>query len=554
MKALGSIYARLLLSLLFLVLLVLSPLAWFALTTYSDSLERHYGQEVRIVASGLASAVFDPLSTGQYTTVQSIVEEIASGTGVDVAFVVDEKGKILAHTDRSQVRRVFAQTGYEADFFDFGFPVERPGSGLLAVAHAGIKRQRMQKELGPSQQTVTWLFALSVLAGIFLAVLLASHFSRPLRSLTAAARTIADGNLGLSVGIPRGPAELKEMAGAFEEMRRSLAENMERLERSYAQLDRKVRDLSLLYEVSEAMNEGDYSEGMLDRILRSAARGSGADFGLLMLQEEQDVSPPRIVTSFGVGRDEGPSGQNPHLEEVARAALSQDQTVVRKSELRRQSGGIVAVPLLVQAKTAGVLALATERTSFEPEDVEMVEVLANQAARCVERSQLYAASITDGLTSLYVSRYFRHRIVEEMKSAKRYQRPLCVMMVDIDFFKKVNDTYGHQAGDDVLRVVARCILQTVREGIDIACRYGGEEFAVILPETDKDGAVTVAERLRVLIEEQVVSSGGDDIQVTVSIGLSSFPEDSEEIRDLIEKADQALYKAKRSGRNQVVTA
>lgn len=557
MKTLGSIYARLLVGLVSLVLLVLTPLAWFTLTTYGDSLQRAFRHQAMIVASGLASAVFDPLGTGHYTSVQSIVEEVAAGTGVDVVFVVGPRGKILAHTDRSKISRAFDEESYLADYFDSAAPIQQPGSGLLGRAHAGIKRERMLHELGPSQQTVTGLFLVSVLAGVGLAVLLASHFSRPIRALTAAARTIANGNLGMSVGVPRGPGEIREMAGAFEEMRHSLARNMERLENSYAQLDRKVRDLSLLYEVSEAMNEGDYSEGMLDRILRGAAQGTDAVVGLLMLREQDgDATQERVVAGFHA---RGPQPASPdrypvELEETAGVALAGGKTVQRKPLAEGQSRATLAVPLLVQAETAGVLALATDSPHFSPEDVELVEVLANHAARCVERSQLYAASITDGLTSLYVSRYFRHRIAEELKSARRYDRPVCLMMVDIDHFKKVNDTWGHQAGDDVLRVVARCILETIRDGIDIACRYGGEEFAVILPETDKDGAGILAERLRCLIEEQATVSGPDTIRVTVSIGLSAFPQDARQARDLVEQADKALYEAKRTGRNRVITA
>jgi diguanylate cyclase (GGDEF)-like protein len=211
-------------------------------------------------------------------------------------------------------------------------------------------------------------------------------------------------------------------------------------------------------------------------------------------------------------------------------------------------------PLHLQAEAGGAMVVARSQEPFASEDDDLLEALASQAARCVERAQLYTAAITDGLTGLYVSRYFRHRLKEELRTAERYRRKLSVVMVDIDFFKKVNDTYGHQAGDDVLRVVARCLQDTVREGIDIAARYGGEEFALILPETNLEGAGALAERLRRLIEKQRVHVGGDIIQVTTSCGVATSPDHGNLPETLVERADQALYRAKENGRNRVEIA
>jgi two-component system cell cycle response regulator len=165
--------------------------------------------------------------------------------------------------------------------------------------------------------------------------------------------------------------------------------------------------------------------------------------------------------------------------------------------------------------------------------------------------KLQELSARDGLTGLYNRRELEKRLQEETQRARRYSHPYSVLMLDIDHFKDVNDRYGHQTGDDVLVTVADLVRLTVRP-VDLVSRYGGEELAVILPETDASGARLVAERIRRTIEESLTTtSQGDTIHVTVSIGLATFPRDSATGAGLVYAADQALYAAKVDGRNIV---
>lgn len=167
------------------------------------------------------------------------------------------------------------------------------------------------------------------------------------------------------------------------------------------------------------------------------------------------------------------------------------------------------------------------------------------------RHKLEELSVRDGLTGLYNRRELEKRLQQEIQRARRYRRPLSVLMLDIDHFKNVNDRYGHQAGDEVLITVADLIQLNVRP-VDVVCRYGGEELAVILPETDAEGARTVAERIRGTVEDSVTTTPqGDTVHVTVSIGLAVFPRDGDTAAGLIHTADQALYAAKQEGRNLV---
>ncbi len=166
-------------------------------------------------------------------------------------------------------------------------------------------------------------------------------------------------------------------------------------------------------------------------------------------------------------------------------------------------------------------------------------------------SQTRYMSVTDALTGLYNRRHFEECLEREFLRAKRYKNDLSFAIIDIDFFKRVNDTYGHSTGDYVLKEVAYNILQTFRK-TDMVFRYGGEEFAVIITETPLDKAIIPLERLRKTIEENVVKYNGQTINITISTGISGINEETESVHQLFENADKALYKAKSSGRNCVM--
>jgi len=165
--------------------------------------------------------------------------------------------------------------------------------------------------------------------------------------------------------------------------------------------------------------------------------------------------------------------------------------------------------------------------------------------------RLELLSITDGLTKLYNHRYFQDELLRAFDESQRYQRPLSLAMVDIDFFKKVNDTYGHAVGDEVLKAVSRMFQQSIRS-TDLAARYGGEEFAVMMPETELQDAITFAEKIRSLVEAAEVPTAAGPLRITVSIGVSTVPHTRiHTAHEVVVAADRALYRAKKNGRNQV---
>ncbi|RYZ86599.1 MAG: GGDEF domain-containing protein [Proteobacteria bacterium] len=171
--------------------------------------------------------------------------------------------------------------------------------------------------------------------------------------------------------------------------------------------------------------------------------------------------------------------------------------------------------------------------------------------RPFENADLYRASVTDELTQINNVRYFRIRLHNEIMRAKKDETPLALLMFDIDHFKSINDKYGHQVGDHAIRAMANALKMGVRGG-DIVARYGGEEMAAILPGASLETALVVAERLRAHVAEIIVESDLGPVRFTTSVGVSTLPTDATEMEALIGCADQALYRAKREGRNRVI--
>ncbi|MFA5336849.1 MAG: GGDEF domain-containing protein [Candidatus Omnitrophota bacterium] len=173
---------------------------------------------------------------------------------------------------------------------------------------------------------------------------------------------------------------------------------------------------------------------------------------------------------------------------------------------------------------------------------------------CIERINLYdrfqQLSIYDTLTETYNRRYFVMRFIEEFERAQKFSLKLSFIMIDVDNFKKINDTYGHLVGDAVLKEIAKIIKQNIRE-IDSLARFGGEEFSLILPETDKMSAIVVGERIRSKVSQQIIKAFDEMLSATISVGVSSFPQNTLYSDVLMETADKALYQAKISGRNKV---
>jgi diguanylate cyclase (GGDEF)-like protein len=222
-----------------------------------------------------------------------------------------------------------------------------------------------------------------------------------------------------------------------------------------------------------------------------------------------------------------------------------------------RADSILAVPLKERSRTLGALVLLGRTGTFSNAAGRVLEMVGNQAAavlstlHILERNKDLA--VKDGLTGLYNRRAFGELLQQGLKRQDRQGGSFGLLLLDIDHFKKLNDSFGHPAGDAALRLVADTLQRVVREGDQVA-RYGGEEFAVILPGTDETGALQLAERLRHALQKAHVVFEGARLNVTASLGLAVWPTDGREPEALVASADRALYAAKDGGRNRVVTA
>jgi len=208
------------------------------------------------------------------------------------------------------------------------------------------------------------------------------------------------------------------------------------------------------------------------------------------------------------------------------------------------------LPLRIDKHLIGHL-IANE---IKEQDKDKFHILAQQFMLAIKRALLYKKvqelTITDDLTQVFNRRYFLARFHEEMERSKKFKLALSFLMLDIDHFKECNDHFGHLVGDTILREVTKTIKEKIRQ-IDFIGRYGGEELSIVLAETDKARAPYAAERIRQAIESNRFKVYDEDLKVTVSIGISTFPDNANNVLMLIEKADQALYQAKQTGRNKV---
>ena len=332
------------------------------------------------------------------------------------------------------------------------------------------------------------------------------------------------------------------------------------------ELERKSADLRLLLELSTQISSAQKRRILYNRIVKLFAEVAQTEKSSLMLFNEK-TNRLHIVAGIGISKEakrrlnlrigEGIAGQvaqtgKPMMINDTVGSSRYKPLHIRRKQVHKTES-LLAVSLITKGKVIGVITVSNKvsRQPFIRNDRILLGTLANQAAVAIENTQLYVEAITDGLTGLYIHTYFQRRLMEEIKKLSRYPAPLALLIIDVDYFKKFNDTYGHQEGDRVLKNIARIFKKNVRSG-DLIARYGGEEFALILPETDDKGARLVAERLRKKVEASNFLQGKKKkkVKITVSIGVADYRKGMRK-EILIGQADQALYRAKREGRNRV---
>ncbi len=388
---------------------------------------------------------------------------------------------------------------------------------------------------------------LAIVLAVAIAVLSARATTRPLEQLGDAAARIASGDLATEIEVTS-KDEVGRLASAFNVMTDELRSYVGQLEASRDELQAGLARLG------DTLSSTHDLDRILHVVLESAVASTRASSGMVLL-----LTPSRdeLVMAASKGLDDVPLDLRVQVGEGVSGRVAQsgdahkgfiDQS--RVGEL--QGASVIAVPLKSSGTVIGVLDLfGTDE--FDDADLATIRTFASQATVAVDNVLLHEEaqrlSITDGLTGLWNYRYFTMTVAKEIERAARFSRPLALLMLDLDHFKGVNDSFGHQRGDAVLIELAGRIRGEVRD-VDTVARYGGEEFVVVLPETDADGAAQLAERICVAVRRKPFGEPGDPpIHLTVSAGGAVFPHHGLQASALLQRADQALYDAKRAGRD-----
>jgi len=355
------------------------------------------------------------------------------------------------------------------------------------------------------------------------------------------------------------------LQGGVEHLLRAL-EN----ERVFVQLERAKREQDVLYEASQAFGAARSESDVLNAGLGAAARIVVHDFAAVLHYDQKtrthtvrhalgDCAAHFAELSFQDNASlTAMAVQNKHYLPIRTDFDPQNQVVFTRGERLAGMQSVLILPLLVRDAVIGSFALAARRRDAFPADVrQALQLLANQLAVAVSNaalvSRLEELATTDGLTGCFNKRHFHDELTQRMHAAARFGHKVSLVIVDIDHFKKVNDTYGHHIGDVVIRELGQ-ILKRMRGGSDLVARFGGEEFCVLCDQTATEGAAQLAERVRAELSQTSFDTEHGPLQVTCSLGVATYPDHAASQETLFEAADRALYAAKHAGRNQVCSA
>ena len=496
----------------------------------------------RLLDTGGGSA---GLLTASALSAQEYAELVERVTGSDVVISAGNEMIVSTLPDAGAERlpargeveiggRALRLTGFDGPGFEGG----RVQVRLLA--------EREDGGLAGSSLEVAAILAAALIAAFAFALTVSRSLQSQIQRLLDAARRLAGGDFGIEVPT-EGNDEFAALGTEFNTMARELEKRLEELQLERRRLREAIR------RVGQSFAKGLDRDAVLEIVVQTAVDGVGAECGRAALRTGQAGRFEQVAGEGDVERfrDAISAAEAAALDAEDVVETDLGEAFALSHPLRAQEGG----------RILGMLTVARATQSFSDGERELFAYLSHQAGVSIENVDLHETvqrqAVTDELTGLFNHRRFQEVIFQEVERAKRFGGDMGLIMLDIDNFKRVNDTYGHMQGDLVLREVARVLRESSRE-IDEPARYGGEEMAVALPGTDLDGAFNFAERVRHAIEvlELPLIEGGGTLRVTASFGAAALEQGNgaADKDALVAAADAALYRAKRSGKNRTVRA
>lgn len=409
---------------------------------------------------------------------------------------------------------------------------------------------------------------LSVAIGTWLTV--ERVLSRQLRALTEVVRAAEKGKYLARAKSDR-PDEIGELSRAFDRLCAQITDLSVAVIDSDRELEWTRRELqlkeaiALLFEITQTLDAEQELDATLRAIPLKVAPALGYDEMAILLLDEptrelvvhstygfppgDDVGGMRFASHEGIVGIVADSG-----EPLVIADTASDDRYLHYKGRHLTDGSFACVPMKLRGRLVGMFNVLRPKVgSITDADVRLLRTLASYTALAIAHAEMTVRlrdlSVTDELTGVANRRLLMERVARETERARRTERPLSALMVDLDHFKRVNDEHGHLKGDEVLRALSRTLVENVRR-LDTVGRYGGEEFVVLLPDSSKAQAVGVAEKLRAAVQEMTGPLPG--VRLTVSIGVATLPDDAVSGDALLDAADRALFTAKRAGRNRVV--
>lgn len=488
-----------------------------------DSLLNESARNTGQVGNAITSSLKNHMLRREPDLIQNTLKEIASGGLIDRIFIIDNQGKVAYSSDEKEVGRRFDRQTEESCRVCHRTAGVIPSSTTLIVKTAKGDVHRNVTVIRNSHDCFGCHSPSDRINGKLIIDRPLAHTYRLIGTITLV--ILLSGAAALLIAIPF---------------------LSRRIDRYIRQIILKNNEISLVYSIidniSKTIDVEELKQIVLD-IVRDAL--SADEVSIVLPRKDGCRVVRRAAESDAIERRKLEPGE-PLAAVVARwleGKLSAPEVSPDRT--------LVYLPIVKGDYRLALITVHCNHNPFPAEKLALVEAISNHIAIAFENARLYSIAITDELSGLFTVRHFRTCIDRQFTSFERYAERFVLLMIDIDNFKRVNDTYGHVAGDAVLKQVAHSIADSVRNS-DLAFRYGGEEFAVILPATAAAGGLHVAERIRRQVEETEIVVDGIPLLATVSIGLAICPENAVTAREIIIEADNALYAAKHQGKNRVV--